>query len=373
MKTPSRRHRLLARFPNQLRVTLGLTKYTLIGVLRNPSAVVFGLLFPLAFVGIFGAFSNAGISKARIGLDADIAETNPVYISLQQLAEQEDSPIELRRANETDLRSDIAEDSLDLVIAATDAGKLTLVTSNTSQGGSQQATTIVREVVGAINVAATGQPPAITLDTEEISGKSVRIIDFTLPGQIGFSLISITTFGIAFPFLTLRRTLVLKRLFATSIKPMSFVVAQGLARSTQGIAQAAIIIGAGVWWFQFTITNGWIGFAEMLILAALGVMAFLGFGIFFSNVVREEQSLPIVLNLFNLPQFLLSGVFFSTEMLPGWVRVIGDNLPLSYLNNAMREVALNGAHLPELWPYLLGLLIWGAIAYVLAAKTFQQE
>ena len=35
--------------------------------------------------------------------------------------------------------------------------------------------------------------------------------------------------------------------------------------------------------------------------------------------------------------------------------------------------ALDGAGLLELWPYLLGMTAWAALAYVLAARTFRTE
>jgi ABC-2 type transport system permease protein len=160
---------------------------------------------------------------------------------------------------------------------------------------------------------------------------------------------------------------------ATAAAPLTLVLAQGFSRSVQAVLQTAILIAIGVFAFQFTLARGWVTFVEMLFLSFVGVLAFLGFGILMTNVADDEHTLPVMLNLFNLPQVLLAGVFFSTESLPGWVQAVGNNLPLSYLNNALRSAAIDGAGIPDLWPYLLGLSAWGIAAYVLAARTFRTE
>jgi ABC-2 type transport system permease protein len=50
-----------------------------------------------------------------------------------------------------------------------------------------------------------------TVQPEIIEGKKYRQIDFVLPGQLGFSILFSTLFGIAFTFFTLREQLILKR------------------------------------------------------------------------------------------------------------------------------------------------------------------
>ncbi|TSC66620.1 MAG: antibiotic transport system permease protein, partial [Candidatus Berkelbacteria bacterium Gr01-1014_85] len=203
--------------------------------------------------------------------------------------------------------------------------------------------------------------------------KEFRYIDFALPGQIGFSLLSLATFGVAFGMITLRETLVLKRIFATTVRPIQFVLALVLSRSFQAVLQAAAIIVIGVLAFDFTLQDGWMSGLSMLVLSFLGILTFVGFGILISNLAKDENTLPIALNIFNLPQFLLSGVFFPIDDMPATVRLIGNNLPLSYLNIALRKVSIEGLGLFEVWPYILGMLGWAIFSYLIAAKTFKTE
>ncbi len=57
----------------------------------------------------------------------------------------------------------------------------------------------------------------------KISGRQYTMIDFILPGMLGFSLFSAAVFGVAFVFFNLRQTLVLKRFYATPINRKNIV------------------------------------------------------------------------------------------------------------------------------------------------------
>ncbi len=111
----------------------------------------------------------------------------------------------------------------------------------------------------------------------------------------------------------------------------------------------------------------------MLILAAIGVIVFMGFGFIISGIAKNETSVPPIANIVTLPQFLLSGTFFSINAFPSWLQPISKALPLTYLNDAMRKVAFEGAGLTDVSHQLLILAIWGIIVYAIAVKTFKWE
>jgi len=360
--------------PTQFVIAFGLAKYILRSLLRNRNSFFFGLIFPVVIVSVFGSFGS-GASKTKIGLDPAIDTKNPVVISLQSVADSEDAPLTLDKSPVSDLEAKLGKNDIDGVLEL-NGDKLLLKTSNTNPQGSATAHAFVGSVVDKVNLAAAAAahvPPVISIDTQEVSGKTLRAIDFILPGQIGFSLLSVAIFGVAFSFLSLRKTLVLKRIFATSVKPLTFVMSQVLARSVQGILQALVLIVFGVVAFKFTLANGAITLVEIMVMATLGILTFIGFGIFFANIAPDEQSLPVYLNLFNLPQLFLSGIFFSNDLLPTWLSKIGNNLPLAYLANALRKITLEGASLIDVLPYIGGMAIWAVISYIISARTFKTE
>jgi ABC-2 type transport system permease protein len=365
--------------PSQFKITLGLAKYTLKASLRNRGSFIFGLVFPLIFVSVFGLIGN-GSNKTEIGVADTVSQTNPLYTAIKKVADSEDAPIKLTSGTEVDLEEQLSHDKIASVLEANPSNPtgLTLVTSAASPSGAAASAGFLNGLVSQLNLQALQQHTGITVlpfkySTKDIAGRSFNYIDFALPGQIGFSMLQLATFGVAFSLITLRKTLVLKRMFATTVKPISFVIALCASRSVQAVLQTVVILTVGVYAFHFTLAHGWISYVNMLILSLLGILTFLGFGIFLSNLAKDEQSLPIALNLFNLPQILLAGVFFPVDGFPKWVQYIGNNLPLAYLNTAMRKVSVEGVSLIHVWPYLAGMLAWGVIVYILAAITFKPE
>jgi ABC-2 type transport system permease protein len=69
----------------------------------------------------------------------------------------------------------------------------------------------------------------------------------------------------------------------------------------------------------------------------------------------------------------LAGTFFSIDAFPSWLQPICRVLPLTHLNDAMRKVAFEGAHLIDCGKQLGILGIWMVIAYAMAIKFFKWE
>ena len=55
------------------------------------------------------------------------------------------------------------------------------------------------------------------------------------------------------------------------------------------------------------------------------------------------------------------------------VAEICEILPLKQLNDAMRNVAFEGAHLTDCWKQLAILAIWGVATYAVAVRVFKWE
>ena len=98
----------------------------------------------------------------------------------------------------------------------------------------------------------------------------------------------------------------------------------------------------------------------------------MGFGFIISSLAKNESSIPPFANIFTLPQFLLGGTFFHpgiSQMVTG----ICEALPLKQLNDAMRNVAFEGASLLDCSKQIGILMAWGLVIYIVAIKTFKWE
>ena len=64
---------------------------------------------------------------------------------------------------------------------------------------------------------------------------------------------------------------------------------------------------AAFFYFGFTLINGIWTALEMLLLSALGLIVFMGFGFVVSGIAKSENVIPPIANIITLPQFLLCG------------------------------------------------------------------
>ena len=59
--------------------------------------------------------------------------------------------------------------------------------------------------------------------------------------------------------------------------------------------------------------------------------------------------------------------------MPSFLKPISDYLPLTFLNDALRQVATAGASLVDIRGDLVGLVLWAAVTFVLAFRFFRLE
>ncbi|MCB0697556.1 MAG: ABC transporter permease, partial [Chitinophagaceae bacterium] len=211
------------------------------------------------------------------------------------------------------------------------------------------------------------------IDVEVATIREFKSIDFILPGQLGFSLLAGSVFGTAFIFFSLRETLVLKRFFSTPVRREVIVLSEGIARMVFQLLGAIVIITAGYFIFDYTLVNGFVTFIEMILLCALGILVFMGFGFIISGLAKNQTTIPPLSNLVTLPQFLLAGTFFPIDVFPSWLQPFCKILPLTYLNDALRKVAFDNAGLWELRIDILVLMVWAVVLYIVAGKVFKWE
>jgi ABC-2 type transport system permease protein len=366
------------------KATLAIARASFRSILRSPSAVVFTLAFPLIFIIVFANIGGGGMSiDVGVAKGSDTSANNPVYTALKKNKIMhlinDQTPDEMSK----NLAKGNIDAILDLKPFAPPAAMTVHVQYSQASGdkGSVLKSAlnnifyrIQSEELKRIQSYTTVQvPKLIDLKEETISGRPYKYIDFILPGQLGFSLLSSGVFGTAFVFLSLRLTLVIKRFFATPVKRYSIVLGEAIARLAFSLLGSLFIILVGHYIFGFTLIHGITTVLNMLVLSAIGLIIFMGFGFTVSGIAKNESSVPPLSNIITLPQFLLSGTFFSITAFPTWLQYISRALPLTHLNDAMRKVAFEGAGLGDVTHQLLILFAWFVGIYAVAVKTFKWE
>src|SRR6185503_8724973 len=358
------------------RATLAIAVASFRSIIRSPSAVVFSLAFPLIFIVVFANIGGGAISMdVGVAKTCDTTRADSIYQTLKQI-----SVIHLiNNQSIGEMAKNLSKGDIDAIIDIQRHNTAPYYTLNIQYTtASVQKDGVLKSLLDGmffrINSRNNTVPqPIAELKEATVQGRAYKYIDFILPGMLGFSLLSSGVFGTAFVFLSLRLTLVIKRFFATPVRKYSIVLGEGIARLVFSWIGALFIITVGHYFFGFTLVHGFITVVNMLILSAIGLIIFMGFGFIISGIAKNESTIPPLSNIVTLPQFLLSGTFFATTAFPSWLQGISKILPLTYLNDAMRQVAFEGAGLGGVTHQLLILGVWFVVVYAVAVKTFKWE
>jgi ABC-2 type transport system permease protein len=362
---------------SQLRAMLAVTKASLVATFRSPQSIFFSLFFPIVLIWIFGSLARGGggTPSVDVAFEKGVDSSSVLF---QQLAHH--PFLKFADPSEKDSEDELRKGRIAAIIDVkkTDSGatpfEIHLRTSSASQREYATLQTILSNTIHTVDEMMFPERKSVATITQTvIPGRRYKMIDFFLPGMIGFSLIGSAVFGIAFLFYSLRETLVLKRMYATPIKKAYIILGESISKVLFQLLTVIVLIAFGYFMYGFYLAHGIITFFNMLIFSLLGLLVFMGFGFLISGLSKNQNVIPIYANLFMFPQYFLSGTFFPKSALPAGIQPVLQFLPLTALNDALRNVAFEGNSFWSCWPQMLVLLVWGVAVYAVTAKFFRWE
>ena len=361
----------------QTNPTLSLTKASMRIWFRDRQAIFWTFFLPLVLISVFGLLDFGAFSTVDLGIvDRAKNDASRKLISDVRALDTFDISAELSADEE---REALLDGDRDLVLiiepgfgdAESPVSRRVSVIYN--QGRAQESAagqTIIQHVLDEMTFAEGEFFERFGIDASPVDSRNLKSIDFLMPGVVAMSIMQMGLFSVAFSFVQLKSRGVLRRLQATPLLPASFIFAQVFTRLTVSILQTLVLVGLAVLVFGVHL-EGNLGF--MLLLALLGGGVFVSMGFAVSGWAKTEDVAAPVANAIALPMMFLSGVFFPRDAMPGPLRAVADFLPLSYLSDALRSVAIDGASLWSQWDNVLGLVVWLAVTFFIAVRLFRWE
>ncbi len=203
---------------------------------------------------------------------------------------------------------------------------------------------------------------------QQIDGEAVRYVDWVLPGILGMNMMFSCLFGVGYVVVRYRKNGFLKRLRATPLRAIEFVVAQVASRLVL-ILSITLFVYAGTKFFLDTRMDG--SYSLLFLIALLGAISLVSLGLLIASRVTSEELAGGLLNLVTWPMMLMSGVWFSLEAAEPWVRNFANAFPLTHVLDAARSVMIDGAGIAEVWPNVLALAAMSAFYLTGAALLFR--
>jgi ABC-2 type transport system permease protein len=205
-------------------------------------------------------------------------------------------------------------------------------------------------------------------DRDSIGG--IKAGTYLLAGLLGYGIVSTAFAGLAIQLVVRRESGVLKRVRGTPLPPRVYLAAVIVSTLVVIALEALAQLLIGRFLIDADLPESPASFVAAVLL---GTVAFAALGLALTGLVKSAEGSSAIVNAIYLPMVFISGVFWSTESMPGFLRAIADVLPLTYLLELMRRVFLEENALGSSGGAIAVVAAWGAAGVVLALRMFRWE
>lgn len=201
----------------------------------------------------------------------------------------------------------------------------------------------------------------VSTQHQPVNARTVNFFDFTLAGFIAYGVASVSVIGMSSALASYRSDGILKRLAATPISPIRFVVANVVARFVQSGFQVLVILGFALLLGAHVYGNP----VWALIVVGVGNVAFLNIGLVLAGWLRGgPEAASAAGTAITLPMFIMSGAFFPVSALPTPVRLLAWAAPLTPMVEGTRKVLIEGLAIDRVLGNLLLISAWVAVSTI---------
>ena len=355
--------------------TLVLTAASLKMWFRDRQALFWNLFLPLLLMGIFGLFNFGSFGQIALGV-VDLADNRESH-GVVSVIEAVGAFNITRGENEEAERREVAAGKRDLVLVIpadfSAEGEPPPLKVLYNQGRPREANAgqaILTQVLDELTFRLTSASRLFVFEAEAVEGRRLRYIDFLTPGIIALAIMQMGLFGVAFSFVQLKRMGVLRRMFATPVRPASFLFSYVVTHLVVSLLQTLVLVGVAMLVFDVQVVGNVI---SLLAVALLGGAVFITLGFAVSGWAKNEEVAAPLANVVSLPMMFMSGIFFPREVMPKFLQAVTDYLPLTYMADAMRSISVDGAVLWSQWMNLAGLAVWLVASFLTAMFLFRWE
>ncbi len=333
-----------------------LTQLTLVRVrefTREPEAVFWAIFFPILLA--------AGLGIAFRGGPGEV------------LTVTTSSPV-LAQAMRSEPGLDVVETGRDAGLEALRNGRAALYAEHGTDGAvyrfddTNPDGRMARLLADRAVQRAGGRSDPVRAADQLIREPGSRYIDFLVPGLVGLGIMSNAIWGLGFSIVDARRRKLTKRLMATPMSRVYYLLSYLLWRMIVLVVEVGIPVGFGAIAFGVPVRGRLL---DLVVISVMASLAFSALGLLIASRARTIEGASGLMNLVQVPMWILSGVFFSARRFPDAVQPVIHLLPLTAIIDALRGHMLQGAGLGQLAPQLLVLTGWLVACFALALKLFR--
>ncbi|MDJ0269934.1 MAG: ABC transporter permease [Aigarchaeota archaeon] len=184
---------------------------------------------------------------------------------------------------------------------------------------------IITNMASEFSIRAIGAERLMTLKTEIITSKSLKPVDYLLPGIGATFIMTNGILGVAPVVSEYRRRGLVKRLATTPLRRVEWIIGNMMTQTVLGFLLTAVALAVGFAVFGVRALPSPIGIA----LIVAGAVAFAG-------LVKDVEAVTGLGNSIAFPMMFLAGTFWPIEAMPDFLQAVARYLPLTYLAEGLR-------------------------------------
>jgi ABC-2 type transport system permease protein len=224
-----------------------------------------------------------------------------------------------------------------------------------------------RQAVDDALQRAAGRADPVRATERTIAEKGARYIDFLVPGLLALNLMGSGIWSIGFAIVSARQKKLLKRLVATPMSRVEYLLSFLLFRFGFLAVEVLVLTAFGMLVFSVPLRGS---VSAFVLVNVVGAVAFAAIGLLIAARPKTIEGASGLMNLAMMPMWVLSGVFFNAANFPEAVQPVIRALPLTAAVDALRLVMLEGAGVWQVGGQLMVLAVWAVVSFGLALKLF---
>ena len=165
-------------------------------------------------------------------------------------------------------------------------------------------------------------------------------LQFITPGILTQSVVFVAIFYGLYIIMD-RDTGILQKLLVTPTPRLALVWGKMISAGLRGLTQAvvvfifALILGVQLHISLLTILG-------VILIVMLGAAVFTGLSMIIASIVKTRERFMGIGQVITLPLFFASNAIYPVSIMPGWLQVVANVNPLSYMVNGLRALMLSG-------------------------------
>jgi ABC-2 type transport system permease protein len=160
------------------------------------------------------------------------------------------------------------------------------------------------------------------------------------------------------------------QLLVAPFTPGEILIGKSLPGMCFGLVDALIFSAGAVFWFGAPFR----GTVSALILAlACFIITMVGVGLLVSSLSMTMQQALLGSFVFMMPSVVLSGFATPIANMPSWLQLATQLNPVRHIITALRDIFLEGATVPMIWPEIWPLILMAAFTLPLAGWLFRHR